>query len=114
MQPASWRVQNLRASWQAVRVEIGGTSLPDEQVRLLRYVFAGNRVTLLEGDRVTGEGVVTLSTAVSPNEIDVTMTFGPGKGQKRVGLYELAGTRLRACMGFERPRGSGALGSPLW
>jgi uncharacterized protein (TIGR03067 family) len=66
-------------------------------------VFEGSRVTLWEGNRTTGTGIVTVHTATSPKAIDVAMTDGPGRGQVARGIYEVAGSRLVLCIGLERP-----------
>src|SRR4051812_21037347 len=46
--------QQLQGAWQAVKIEVGGNSVPAEVVKTLKYVFEGDKVTLREGDRTTG------------------------------------------------------------
>jgi uncharacterized protein (TIGR03067 family) len=94
----------LQGTWRAVRVVTAAGVVPDEVARQLRYVFAGDRVTLFEGDRATGAGTVAVLPA-TPKAIDVAMSDGPGAGQVARGVYELAGSRLRLCIGPERPAG---------
>ena len=93
----------LQGTWQAVRLETGTGPVPDEVVRQLRYVFEESQVTLLEGDRTTGTGIIAVHPATSPKAIDVAMTEGPGRGQTARGIYEVAGDRLVLCIGPERP-----------
>jgi uncharacterized protein (TIGR03067 family) len=79
--------------------------MPAEAARRLRYVFEGDRVTLLEDGKSTGAGTVTLHPVASPKALDVLMTEGPGRGQKAEGIYEVAGDRLTLCIGPGRPAG---------
>ena len=97
------RLQQLQGTWQAVRIETGSGPVPAEVVRQLRYVFEGDRVTLFEGDQVMGTGTITIHPATTPAAIDVGMTDGPGRGQVARGIYEIVGSRLRLCIGPERP-----------
>jgi uncharacterized protein (TIGR03067 family) len=103
-------LQQLQGTWQAVRVETESGPVPAEVVRQLRYVFAGDRVTLFEGDRVTGAGTIAIHPGTAPATIDVVMTDGPGRGQRARGIYEIVGGRLRLCIGPERPAGFHAAG----
>jgi uncharacterized protein (TIGR03067 family) len=98
-------LQQLQGTWRAVRVETGGGPVPAEVARRLRYRFEGGRVTLLEGERATGAGTVTVHPAATPKAIDVEMTEGPGSGQVARGIYEIVGDCLRLCIGPERPTG---------
>jgi uncharacterized protein (TIGR03067 family) len=104
-------LQRLQGTWQAVRIETETGLVPTEVARRLRYVFEGDRVTLFEGEQVTGAGTVTIHTAATPKAIDVTMTDGPGQGQVARGVFEVAGGRLRLCIGPERPDGFSAAGA---
>jgi uncharacterized protein (TIGR03067 family) len=96
-------LQQLQGTWQAVRIETEAGPVPAEVVRQLRYLFAGDRVTLFEGDRATGAGTIALDAATTPASIDVVMTDGPGRGQKARGIYEVVEGCLRLCIGTERP-----------
>jgi uncharacterized protein (TIGR03067 family) len=96
-------LEQLRGTWQAVRIETGGRDAPAESVGRLRYLFEGDRVTLLEGDAATGAGAVSLHAVGGHPAIDVTMTEGAGSGQVALGIYEVVGDRLRLCIGGERP-----------
>ena len=96
-------LKQLQGAWQAVRIETGSGLVPPEVVRQLRYVFEGDRVTLFEGDRMTGAGTITIHPATTPAALDVAMTDGPGRGQVAQCIYEVVGGRLRLCIGPERP-----------
>jgi uncharacterized protein (TIGR03067 family) len=98
-------VSRLDGAWQAVRIETATGLVPDDLARRLRYTFEGARVTLHEGDAVTGAGSFAARPADAASEIDVTMTDGPGRGQTALGLYQFVRDRLRLCIGLERPAG---------
>src|SRR6516165_1330200 len=100
----------LQGMWRAVRVATAAGPVADEVAHQLRYRFAGDRVTLFEGDRATGSGTVTVHSAAVPKGIDVAMTDGPGAGQIARGVYEIAGDHLLLCIGPERPAGFSAAG----
>jgi uncharacterized protein (TIGR03067 family) len=98
-------VEKLQGAWQAVRVATAAGPVPDEVARQLRYVFAGDRVTLFEGGRATGSGTVAVHPGATPKGIDVAMSDGPAAGQVARGVYEFVGGRLRLCIGSDRPSG---------
>jgi uncharacterized protein (TIGR03067 family) len=95
----------LQGAWQAIRMEVAGGALPAEAARRLRYVFEGDRVTLLEDGKSSGTGTFTVQAKANPKAIDVAMTEGPASGQSASGVYQVAGDRLTLCIGPERPGG---------
>ncbi len=101
----------LQGTWQAIGIVSGGSPVPAEIVRKLKYVFRGGRVTLLEDDAPAGSGDVTLHTDRLPLAIDVAMTEGQGKGKTVLGIYEVTGDRLRLCIDDERPVAFGGAGA---
>ena len=104
-------LQQLQGAWRAVRIETAAGPVPDAVARRLRYVFAGDRVTLYEGEQAAGAGTVAVHPAADFRAIDVTMTDGPGRGQVARGVFEVVGDRLTLCIGPERPVGLGAAGA---
>ena len=53
----------LQGTWRAVRIETGGSLVPAE---IVRYIFDGDRVRLMEGDQPAGEGVICLVPEADP------------------------------------------------
>jgi uncharacterized protein (TIGR03067 family) len=102
---------DLQGTWQAVRVEVAAGPLTAEAALRLRYVFAGDRVTLLEDGKSSGTGTFTVQAQANPKAIDVAMTEGPASGQRAYGIYRVAGDRLELCIGPQRPAGFRATGS---
>jgi uncharacterized protein (TIGR03067 family) len=102
--------QQVQGAWQAVKIVMGGRSVPTEVVTTLKYVFEGAKVSLWEGDKETGGGTFSLGPTREPKAIDVSLAEGPEKGKTVSGIYEVEGDRLRMCLGEERPaefRGAG-------
>src|SRR4051794_26915110 len=50
----------LSGQWRAVRIEKAGSTVPEELAAIVRYIFEGERVTLMEGDQPAGQGVIRL------------------------------------------------------
>jgi hypothetical protein len=73
----------LQGTWQAVRVVTANGLVPDEVARRLRYTFVGDRVTLFEGDRATGAGIVVVherTTPAWPRRVALAGSSSAGKG----------------------------------
>src|SRR5918998_1942256 len=95
----------LQGAWRAVRIETGGRPAPEDLAGIVRYLFDGDRVTLMEGDQKAGEGVIRLDPAARPKAFDFTATAGPQVGMTARGIYRVEGDALTMCMGVERPSG---------
>src|SRR3954453_10223271 len=96
-------LERLRGQWRAVRIEKGGTPVPDKIAAIVRYIFDGDRVTLLEGDQKAGEGVIRLDPSADPRAFDFEATGGPQVGARAEGIYLVEGDALTMCMGERRP-----------
>jgi uncharacterized protein (TIGR03067 family) len=93
----------LQGAWRAVRIEKGGSPVPEELAATVRYIFDDDRVILMEGDQKAGEGVIRLDPASDPKAFDFTATEGPQKGSTVLGIYRVEGDALTMCLGEERP-----------
>jgi uncharacterized protein (TIGR03067 family) len=100
---AKMEMQHLEGAWKAVKIEVGGKSVPAESVETLRYVFQADKVALWERDKKTGAGTVIVDSTKKPEAIDVAMTEGSEEGKTVLGIYEIAGNTMRMCLGPERP-----------
>lgn len=103
--PADSVLDLLQGAWRAVRIETGGRPAPEDLAAIVRYIFDGDRVTLMEGDQKAGEGVIRLDPAAEPKTFDFTATGGPQVGATALGIYRVEGDALTMCMGVERPPG---------
>ena len=96
-------LDRLQGTWKVVRIEKGGTPVPADVAGTVRYIFDGERVTLMEGDVKAGAGVIRLDPAVDPKAFDFTATEGPQEGATARGIYRVEGDALTMCLGDERP-----------
>src|SRR4051794_7412841 len=104
-------LQQLQGTWRAGKIETGGRPVPTQAARRLSYVFASDRVTLVEGQEATGAGTVSVDPDANPKTIDVVMTSGPGCARSARGIYEVTGDHLTLCIGEERPAGFSGAGT---
>ena len=90
-------------TWRAVRIETGGGPVPAAVAAIVRYVFDGDRVRLMEGDRPAGEGVIRPDPAADPRAFDFTATAGPQAGTTARGIDRIEGDTLLTGLAGERP-----------
>src|SRR4051794_20358035 len=95
-------LERLQGAWRVVRIEKGGSPVPDDLAATVRYIFDDDRVILMEGDQMAGEGVIRLDPAAVPKAFDFTATGGPQAGTTALGIYRVEGDALTMCLGDER------------
>jgi uncharacterized protein (TIGR03067 family) len=99
----------LQGNWKPLHCEFEGVSqMSPEVMKQVTVVFDKNEYYLYFKDK-DAEGqpkalvlallTVTLDPATSPKSISFEFKDGPYKGQKRHGIYELAGNQLKMCYG---------------
>ncbi|MFL5340031.1 MAG: family 16 glycoside hydrolase [Gemmataceae bacterium] len=97
-------VERLRGAWRAVSVERTGKALTPEEVRSLRFDFAGNTLTSNHMEKGPAQRMVfTLDPTKSPKQI----TLKPAADSTFVieGIYRFDGDRLVVCMAmFDIPK----------
>jgi uncharacterized protein (TIGR03067 family) len=105
----------LQGNWKPLQCEFEGKpQMPTELMKQVTVVFDKSEYYLYFVDR-SKEGQpkplrlalanVTLDQAATPKAITFEFADGPFKGQKRHGIYELAGNQLKMCYGpAEKPR----------
>jgi uncharacterized protein (TIGR03067 family) len=99
----------LQGNWKPLQCEREGTpQMLPEQMKQVTVVFDKNEYYLYfkDKDREGKSKVlllallnVTLDPSTSPKSITFEFKDGPLKGQKRHGIYELAGNQLKMCYG---------------
>jgi uncharacterized protein (TIGR03067 family) len=96
----------LQGEWSMAMGERGGQKLPDAVVSTGRRVVKGNDLTVTIGGQTFMKATFTVNPSKQPKTIDYTVTDGPDKGKKQLGIYELKGDTTRSCFsipGKERP-----------
>jgi uncharacterized protein (TIGR03067 family) len=100
---------SLQGNWKPLQCDYQGVpQMPADQMKQVTVVFDKNEYYLYFRDKDrNGEPKalvlallnVTLDPTTSPKSIMFEFKDGPLKGQKRHGIYELAGNQLKLCYG---------------
>jgi uncharacterized protein (TIGR03067 family) len=102
--------EKIQGTWALVSSQRNGKPLPDEVVRHVKLIFAGDKLTTQVKDRKT-EATFKLDPTRTPKEIDLDMDGNVGKG-----IYQLDGDTLKIVhgeVGEARPRDFPKAGSGL-
>jgi uncharacterized protein (TIGR03067 family) len=90
------QLRGLEGEWHMDRLELQGTVVPSEGVKLL---MDGDRFRV-ESVEATYEGVFTIDVEQEPAHIDIEFVSGPEAGETIHGIYTLAGDALVLCLGL--------------
>jgi uncharacterized protein (TIGR03067 family) len=96
----------LQGEWAMVSGQSNGTPIPEDLLRTGRRMARGDETTILIGGQVYFKARFTLDATKKPKTIDYTITEGPTKGERYLGIYELAADTVKFCFaaaGKERP-----------
>ncbi len=99
--------ERLAGTWQVVTMENDGARTAAADVKQLRVIFTGKKLTWDRGEKERYDATYRLDPAASPKTIDVTFLMGPREGKTHKGVYQLKGNELKICWsasGQERPR----------
>ena len=103
---AKKELKSLEGSWEYASILVEGKKVVFPEGKRLRLVIKGDTYTLeLYGKRYE-RGTLAVDPAKQPKALDMTATEGKGKGDKKLGIYEIKGDQLRACLalpGMPRP-----------
>jgi uncharacterized protein (TIGR03067 family) len=107
--PADDDLTLLQGNWKPLQCEYQGTpQMPADLMKQVTVVFDKNEYYLYFVDKgKDGQPKVlrlalaniALDPSTSPKTITFEFADGPFKGQKRHGIYELAGNQLKLCYG---------------
>lgn len=116
----------LQGNWKPLQCEYqGDPQMPPDQMKQVTVVFDKDEYYLYFKDKdrqgkpkvlLLALLAVSLDPTTSPKSITFEFKDGPYKGQKRHGIYELAGNQLKMCYGpadkpkpteFKSPANSG-------
>jgi RNA polymerase sigma factor (sigma-70 family) len=87
----------LQGTWKLVSVKVGGEEIKDKP-QDMRYVFAGDKLTVLVDGWPGAEYTFTAHPSQQPKNIDFTLITEPRKGAQFPSVYELNGDVLKVCM----------------
>jgi len=89
--------QALAGAWKAVSARSDGNPVPDDLLKQIDFVFAGDKLTCkLKGD--DKQTAYQIDPTQDPKTIDISVLDGPGKGKTFYGIYELEGDGLKICL----------------
>jgi uncharacterized protein (TIGR03067 family) len=92
--------------WAMVSGERDAMALPDDLVKSAKRVAKDGETTVTIGGTTFMKAKYTVDPSKKPKTIDYTLTDGPNKGKKQLGIYEIDGETLKFCSagpGAERP-----------
>jgi uncharacterized protein (TIGR03067 family) len=91
----------LQGKWELTELIVGGKPAPRDRYAGTRFVFAGDRLTIVPpedaGVIAPRTFTVKLDPAKKPAAVDLTALDGDQKGTTSPGIYELKGDTLRWC-----------------
>ena len=90
-------VEKFQGSWIATSLEANGQKAPEEQVKLYRITFSGDKYVEKLAEQTIEEGTQKLDPAKKPKTMDITITQGAQKGEMQLAIYEIEGDTLKIC-----------------
>jgi uncharacterized protein (TIGR03067 family) len=100
-------LKKMAGTWEAKRYLADGKMWSAKELATMKLIIKGSG----ENELILGKeklfGTYKLDESASPKRIDITLTQGPDKGKKKLGIYDLKGDTLRFCVGpigGERPK----------
>lgn len=101
-------LQKLQGTWRVTEWREGGVE--KKRDRELRWIFAGDEITWMSGERVSEKPVFKLNANSSPKQLFMSHPDGEDTELLIAGIYELNDDRLKICLnmgshrdGFKRP-----------
>lgn len=100
-------LKKMEGTWEAKLYIADGKKWSDKELATIKLIVKGAGENELILGKEKFHGTYKLDEKASPKSIDITLTEGPDKGKKKLGIYELKGDTLRICvgpLGGKRPR----------
>lgn len=94
--------KKLQGSWEITELIVGGAPVPLKDLKGMKFVFAGKKMTLLPPSAdlnvvVKRQFAFQLDPTKTPATVDLTAEDGENKGTVSQGIYEIKGDTLRWC-----------------
>jgi uncharacterized protein (TIGR03067 family) len=112
--PPAGDLDPLQGYWKPLQIEFEGKpQMTAEQMKQVTVVIENAEYHLYYVDRTQTPPTqlklalmnLTVDTSTNPKSMTFEFASGPLKGQKRHGVYEVAGNQLKMCYGpVEKPR----------
>jgi uncharacterized protein (TIGR03067 family) len=107
---AWWFIRARGAPWGRRRLtsrEVDGKKSSDDEINDVIGTADGlAKFSVRSGDKLIGEGAMTLDPTKKPKATDVSYTEGERKGKTALAIYEMGSDTFRICVahpGGERP-----------
>jgi uncharacterized protein (TIGR03067 family) len=100
-------LKKFDGTWVLVSSEKDGEKAPEEALKKVmpKAVSKDGTVTFFSDGKEQGQATFTVDPTKKPKTMDATMTTGPDKGKKSLGIYEMEGDTLKICYNEkERPK----------
>jgi uncharacterized protein (TIGR03067 family) len=100
-------LKKFDGTWVLVSSERDGEKAPEELIKkaMPKAVGKDGTVTFFSQGKEEAQATFTVDPTKKPKTIDATMTSGPDKGKKSMGIYEFEGDTLKICYNEkERPK----------
>jgi uncharacterized protein (TIGR03067 family) len=95
-QDSAAEIKALNGVWTPASAELGGKPFPDEVLKTMKLVMAGEAYTATVGKAID-KGTVKLDLTKKPKAMDIVGNDGPNKNKTFLAIYELNGDTLRIC-----------------
>lgn len=98
-------LEDLTGTREITYLELDGKEVPLGDLKEIRRVQQGDRITWKRGDQTEFEVEFKINLKDSPKSVDSTYLTGPNKGKTHLGIYQLDGDDFTMCFAsFDKPR----------
>jgi uncharacterized protein (TIGR03067 family) len=95
-QDAATDAKKLEGAWTPSAAEIGEKAWPDDVLKKMKLVIAGDQYTVTVGKAID-KGTIKFDSSKKPKTMDIMGAEGPNKGKTFLAIYEINGDTLRIC-----------------
>jgi uncharacterized protein (TIGR03067 family) len=85
-------LKKLAGTWSIVSGQKGGKDAPEKEIKDVRIIFSGDKVTMKVGEKPL-EGTFKIDPGKKPRQIDITLMDKTGEG-----IYQFKGDTLEICV----------------